>query len=96
MRKGQLLPFDPETLTRAIGYVGIFIFFNFIGAVLWVIGLSVGGFFLGSMIPDVDRYLLPIIVLIIIVSIAPSAFHIRKTNRHELAIWVRQRLGRTA
>jgi len=38
------------------------------------------------MIPDVDCYLLPIIVLIIIVSIAPSAFHIRKTNRHELAI----------
>lgn len=72
-----------------------FTLFNFIGAFLWAIGLGVAGFFLGSVIPDVDRYLLPIIVLIIVVSIAPSAFHIWKANRNEIAIWVRQRMGRT-
>jgi membrane-associated protein len=73
-----------------------FTLFNLIGAFLWAIGLSVAGFFLGSVIPDVDRYLLPIIALIIVVSIAPSAFHIWKANRNEIAIWVRQRIGRTA
>lgn len=73
-----------------------FTLFNCIGAFLWAVGLSVAGFFLGSVIPDVDRYLLPIIALIIVVSIAPSAFHIWKANRTEIAGWVRQRMGRTA
>ena len=73
-----------------------FAFFNVIGAVLWAVGLSVAGFFLGSVIPDVDRYLLPIIALIIVASIAPSAFHIWKANRAEIAVWVRRRTGRTA
>ena len=73
-----------------------FAFFNVIGALLWAVGLSVAGFFLGSVIPDVDRYLLPIIALIIVASIAPSAFHIWKANRAEIAVWVRRRTGRTA
>lgn len=73
-----------------------FTLFNVIGGFFWAFGLGVAGFFLGSAIPDVDRYLLPIIALIIVISIAPSAFHLWKANRTEIAIWVRQRMGRTA
>jgi membrane-associated protein len=73
-----------------------FTLFNVIGGLLWALGLSMAGFFLGSVIPDIDRYLLPIIVLIIGISIAPSVFHIWKANRTEIALWVRQRMGRTA
>ena len=73
-----------------------FTLFNCIGAFLWAIGLSVAGFFLGSVIPDVDRYLLPIIALIIVISTAPGAFHFWRANRNGIALWVRQRLGRTA
>lgn len=67
-----------------------------IGAFLWARGRSVAGFCLGSAIPDVDRYLLPLIVLIIVVSIAPSAFHRWKANRNEIALRIRQRIERTA
>lgn len=52
-----------------------FVFFNFFGAVLWAIGVTLAGYYLGSLIPDVDKYLLPIVGLIIIVSILPGLHH---------------------
>jgi len=48
-----------------------FIAYNFIGGLLWSVGMLLTGFFLGSVIPDVDKYLLPIIALIIFVSALP-------------------------
>ena len=53
-----------------------FVFFNFFGAVLWAIGVTLAGYYLGNLIPDVDRYLLPIVGLIIIASILPALHHI--------------------
>lgn len=52
-----------------------FVFFNFFGAVLWAIGVSLAGYYLGNLIPDVDKYLLPIIGLIIFASILPGLHH---------------------
>lgn len=52
-----------------------FVAFNLIGAVLWAIAIPVIGFYLGSAIPDVDKYLLPIVGLIIIASILPALHH---------------------
>ncbi len=52
-----------------------FLFFNIIGGFFWAVGLTTMGFFLGNAIPNVDRYLLPIIGLIVIVSISPGIYH---------------------
>lgn len=59
-----------------------FLFYNIIGGFLWAIGLSLGGYVLGNTIPNVDRYLLPIIFLIIILSLLPSIIHILKVPQH--------------
>lgn len=48
-----------------------FLIYNLIGAFLWTLGLVLLGYTLGSVI-DVDRYLLPIIVLIIVLSFLPA------------------------
>ena len=69
-----------------------FVTYNVVGAVLWAIGLPLAGYFLGSAIPSVDRYLLPIVGLIVVVSIAPSAIHIWRENGDEIKAAVRQRL----
>ena len=53
-----------------------FVTFNLIGGILWAIGVTLAGFYLGSLIPDVDKYLLPIIGLIIIASILPALHHV--------------------
>lgn len=58
-----------------------FLMFNVVGGFLWTVGLTVLGYFLGATIPDVDRYLLPIIVGIIVLSVLPSAIHVLKNKK---------------
>lgn len=55
-----------------------FLTYNIAGGLLWGAGVSAAGFFLGSRIPHVDKYLLPIIVVIVFVSILPGLIHMRK------------------
>ena len=57
---------------------GHFLTYNIVGGLLWAVGVLLAGYFLGSVIPDVDRYLLPIVVLIVVVSVAPAAYHMLK------------------
>ena len=53
-----------------------FLFFNVFGAFIWAVGVTVLGYFFGSVIPDVDKYLLPIAALIIIITILPGLWHL--------------------
>jgi len=55
-----------------------FISFNVFGGIFWVTLMLLLGFFLGNIIPNVDRYLLPIIALIIFLSILPGVIEIIK------------------
>lgn len=55
-----------------------FIGFNLLGGFLWSVGMLILGFTLGSVIPNIDHYLLPIIALIILLSISPSLYHLFK------------------
>lgn len=58
-----------------------FSFFNLIGGTIWVFGIGSAGYFLGSLIPDIDKYLLPIILGIIILSILPPIMHFYKESK---------------
>jgi membrane-associated protein len=87
-----LARFTPIVRTFAPVVAGIgemhhptFLAYNIAGGALWTFGLTLLGYFLGRWIPDVDKYLLPIIALIVAVSLAPSIFHLyqeRKSGRH--------------
>lgn len=54
-----------------------FLTYNVVGGILWGSGVSAAGYFLGSRIPHVDKYLLPIVVVIIFISILPGLIHMR-------------------
>lgn len=58
----------------------LFFLYSLIGALAWAVGLTVLGYFLGELIPadKLDRYLIPIILAIIVASIAPSLWHIHQ------------------
>jgi membrane-associated protein len=59
-----------------------FVLYTVIGAIVWAIGMTWLGYFLGSLIPDAGRYLEYIIALIIILSIAPPVIHLlRERNK---------------
>lgn len=60
-----------------------FVFFNVIGAFLWAVCLPFAGYFLGNLIPNVDRYLLPIVALIVVASVAPTGYHIVREKMNE-------------
>lgn len=58
-----------------------FVSYNIIGGLLWAVGLCFAGYYLGKLIPNVDHYLLPIVGLIVILSLLPSAWHILKDKK---------------
>ncbi|HEU4750739.1 MAG TPA: DedA family protein [Acidimicrobiia bacterium] len=58
-----------------------FVLFNVVGGLLWAVGVTLLGYALGEMIPDIDRYLLPIIALIILISFIPIGVEWLKTRR---------------
>ncbi len=64
-----------------------FLFYNVIGALIWAVGLPLVGFFLGNAVPNIDHYLIPIVLLIIVVSFLPTAIHILKDKDHRAAIF---------
>ncbi|WP_313384897.1 DedA family protein [Chishuiella sp.] len=62
-----------------IGRMGysIFITYNIIGAILWVVGLSLIGYFLGN-IPWVQHNFSKVVLAIIVISILPVVFEVIK------------------
>ena len=59
-----------------------FFFYNVLGAVLWALGMTWLGYFLGSVIPNIDKYLIPIILAIVIISALPTLIHIIKNREY--------------
>jgi len=63
-----------------------FLSYNIVGGFVWAVGMTLAGYFLGSLIPaeEVDKYLLPIIAGIVIISVLPAAWHVwqEKKNNH--------------
>jgi membrane-associated protein len=60
-----------------------FLLFNVLGGLLWVVGMVGGGYVFGSLLPAeaVDRYLIPVILAIIVLSLAPTAWHLYRERR---------------
>lgn len=60
-----------------------FMSYNLVGGFVWTFGVTLLGYFLGNLLPaeQVDKYLLPIIMLVVLVSLLPSIIHIIQERR---------------
>ena len=58
-----------------------FLTYNIVGGTIWSVGLSLGGYFLGRSIPNIDNYIIPIVIVIIVISLMPAVYEFTK-NRH--------------
>ncbi|MDO8591747.1 MAG: DedA family protein [bacterium] len=58
-----------------------FLVFNGLGGLFWGIGVPVLGYTLGKKVPNIDKYLLPIILVIIMLSALPVLFAYFKSRR---------------
>jgi membrane-associated protein len=78
----RFIPVVRTVLNPLAGTVGVplrvFTVWQVIGGLLWSLGVTLAGYALGSRIPDIDRYLLPIVAVIIVVSLIPVALELRR------------------
>lgn len=58
-----------------------FVTYNIVGGLAWAVGITSLGYILGESIPNIDRYLLPIIGLIIALSLVPVGLEVLKARR---------------
>ncbi|MFD7920964.1 DedA family protein [Streptomyces sp. NPDC059740] len=64
---------------------GRFALWQAAGGVLWTVSLVVAGYLLGSSVPHIDHYLLPLVGLIVVISLLPLAGEIRRGRREAAA-----------
>jgi len=60
-----------------------FISYNIFGGIFWVTALLLSGYFLGGIIPNPDRYIVPIAFLIIVISFLPVVFKMIRYKFHK-------------
>jgi len=60
---------------------GKFLRYNIVGGILWGTGVTLLGYFLGATIPGIERYLFPIIIIIIVTSFIPIGIDFLKERR---------------
>lgn len=73
-----------------------FMYFNIVGALVWGVGVTILGYFLGDLIPDIDKYLLPVVSVAIALTFVPPLLHILKDEktRKTLNDTIKQKLHR--
>ncbi len=62
-----------------------FVSYNVLGGLLWSVGITSLGYLLGESVPSIDKYLLPVIGVIILVSVLPVLWELRKARKEALA-----------
>ena len=55
-----------------------FLLFDSIGDILWAVSVPLLGYYVGSRIPNIDRYIMLILGLVILMSVGPAIYHIVK------------------
>ena len=89
-----LARFVPIVRTIAPSFAGAgsmkyrtFLSYNVIGGVAWGAGVLSLGYFLGSIIPNSEAYILPISLVIIVISFLPIAWRLWQSGRHARATY---------
>ncbi len=73
-----------------------FLTYNIVGGILWAVGLTMLGYYLGLKIDNIEKYILPAVALIILISISPyiKEFITNKELRHETVKFIKQVINR--
>jgi membrane-associated protein len=82
---GRFIPVVRTVLNPMAGGLSVstrtFTVWQVAGGLLWSIGVTMAGYFLGSHIPGIDQYLLPIVAVIVVVSLIPLFVELRRARR---------------
>lgn len=72
----------------------LFFFYSTVGAALWAIGVPLLGFYFGGLIPNIDRYIVPVILVAATLPLISSLYELLKTRerRARLLAFVSRKL----
>lgn len=62
-------------------HYGDFLRYNVIGGLLWALGVPSLGYLLGGLIPNLDRYILLVIGVVVLLSFIPVLLEVQKARR---------------
>lgn len=62
-----------------------FVAFNAVGDTLWAIMVTLAGYYIGSRIPGIDKYILLIVLAAVLSSVLPTLYHLIKVKRRHSA-----------
>lgn len=81
----RFLPVVRTVLNPLAGVLAVpartFALWQVVGGLVWTVGLVLAGYGLGASVPNVDRYLLPIIAVIVVVSLIPVGLELLRSRR---------------
>jgi membrane-associated protein len=81
----RFVPLVRTVLNPLAGIVGVphavFTRWQLLGGLLWTVGVSAAGYALDRTIPGIDRYLLPVIALVVLVSLIPILVEAIRNHR---------------
>jgi membrane-associated protein len=86
----RFIPIVRTFLNPVAGALGMpaktFLLWNVVGGILWTDGIILGGYFLADSIYDavgdhIDRYILPVVALIVLISVMPIVIEIIRDRR---------------
>jgi membrane-associated protein len=75
-----------------------FVLFNLLGGLVWAVGVTLLGYYLGSAfgtIEGVDRYFTLLVLAFFFIPGIPTLIHLWKDNREKILGWVRRRVLRS-
>jgi membrane-associated protein len=72
-----------------------FAVYNVVGGVIWVVGIILGSYWLGSRFPDLDKIIMPLLLLAIILTMASLLWKLGSTaqKRRELKAAIAEEFG---
>jgi len=81
----RFVPVVRTVLNPMAGALGVpvrtFTVWQVTGGLLWSLGLVLAGYALGSSVPNVDQYLLPMVAVIVALSLIPVATEVYRSRR---------------
>lgn len=81
----RFIPVVRTVMNPMAGMIGIsarlFTRWQALGGLVWSIGVTLAGFWLGSQITGIDKYLLPIIAVVVLISLLPVVVELVKARR---------------
>ncbi len=69
-----------------------FMFYNILGSGIWAVCVTLLGYYFGKQIPNIDRYILPLILLATFLTFSPTVYHIVKDPKARIKLKAKLKL----